>query len=67
MTLRSRKLIGTFALPVWIAVYSLVIMVVGGRYAVGGGMVLEMAFYAMAGIAWLPVAMWIIKWMSKEA
>jgi len=66
MTLRTRKFIGTLAIPLWIAIYALIVMAVGGRFVVGSGLPLELLFYVVAGIGWLPVAMWIITWMSQQ-
>ena len=65
MKLRTRKAIGTFATLVWITVYALVMMAIGGILVIGRGMVLELPFYLIAGLGWLPVEMWIIKWMSR--
>lgn len=65
MTIRVRKFIGTFAMLFWLVFYALVAMAIGGQYIVGKGMLAELAYYVLAGIAWLPVAMLIIRWMSR--
>ncbi|MBL8791872.1 MAG: DUF2842 domain-containing protein [Rhizobiales bacterium] len=65
MNIRTRKFIGTFATFFWIVIYALVAMAIGGEFVVGHGMWIELPFYILAGFAWLPVAMVIIKWMSK--
>lgn len=65
MTIRTRKFIGTFAMLFWLVSYALVVMAVGGQYVVGHGILIELPFYILAGLAWLPVAMIIIRWMSK--
>lgn len=65
MTIRTRKFIGTFAMLFWLVFYALVVMAVGGQYVVGHGLLIELPFYILAGLAWLPVAMIIIRWMSK--
>lgn len=65
MTMRVRKLIGVVLTLLWLIVYALVVMAVGGEFVVGRGMVLELAFYVAAGFAWLPVSMMIIRWMSR--
>jgi Protein of unknown function (DUF2842) len=65
MKLRARKALGTFLTVVWIIVYSLVMMAVGGVLVVGRGMALELPFYIIAGLGWVPVEMWIIKFMSR--
>ena len=65
MKLRSRKLIGTIATVLWLIIYALFMMMIGGLLVLGRGMILELLFYIVGGVAWLPVAMIIIKWMSK--
>lgn len=65
MTIRTRKFIGTFAMLFWLVFYALVVMAVGGQYVVGHGLLIELPFYIVAGVAWLPVAMIVIRWMSK--
>jgi Protein of unknown function (DUF2842) len=65
MKLRARKALGTFLTVVWMIVYSLVMMAVGGILVVGRGMALELPFYIIAGLGWVPVEMWIIRFMSR--
>lgn len=65
MTQRTRKAIGTFAVIVFMTVYALVAMAAGGDLAVGRGLAIELAFYGLAGVLWLPVVMAIIRWMVK--
>lgn len=65
MKLRTRKAIGTALTVVWIAVYCLVVGAVGSIMVLGRGMALELPFYIIAGLGWVPVEMWIIKWMSR--
>jgi Protein of unknown function (DUF2842) len=65
MKLRTRKAIGTMLTVIWLTAYSLVMMAIGGILVLGRGMALELPFYIIAGLGWVPVEMWIIKWMSK--
>jgi Protein of unknown function (DUF2842) len=65
MKLRTRKLIGTISTVVFMSVYALVLMALGGKYVVGNGLLVELPFYILAGLGWLPGAMAIIRWMSK--
>ncbi len=65
MSQRQRKFIGTFATVGFMILYSLVAMAIGGEIAVGRSAVIEIGFYLVAGIAWLPVVMWIIRWMAR--
>lgn len=65
MNIRTRKAIGIIATLLWLTVYALVAMAIGGQYVVGGGLAAELLFYVLAGVAWIPVAMLIIRWMSR--
>jgi hypothetical protein len=65
MRQRTRKAIGTIAVVAFIIVYSLVMMAVGGELAVGRGLVVEILFFAAAGLLWLPVVMAIIRLMVR--
>lgn len=65
MKMRARKAFGTLATVTWLIVYALAAMALGGQFVVGSGVAAELAFYIAAGIAWLPVAMLIISWMSR--
>jgi len=65
MTLRQRKFIGMVAIVAFLIVYCLIAMAIGGMVAVGKPMLIEIGFFIIAGIAWLPVVMMIIRWMSR--
>jgi uncharacterized membrane protein len=65
MRQRTRKAIGTIAVVTFIIAYSLIMMAVGGELAVGRGLAVEVLFYAVAGLLWLPVVMAIIRWMVR--
>jgi membrane protein DedA with SNARE-associated domain len=65
MILRARKAVGTVGFVLWLIIYSLVAMAVGGRFVVGSHMLLELAYFIAAVIPWLIGAMIIIRWMSK--
>ena len=67
MTLRQRKFIGMIAIVAFLIVYCLIAMAIGGMVAVGLPMPLEIGYFVIAGIAWLPVVMIIIRWMSRPA
>ena len=65
LTQRQRKLIGTVATIGFMIAYSLLMMMLGGLFAVGRGVAVELIFYIIAGVLWLPVVMLLIRWMSK--
>ncbi len=67
MTLRQRKFIGMVAIVAFLIVYCLIAMAIGGMVAVGLPLPLEIGFFVLAGIGWLPVVMVIIRWMSRPA
>jgi hypothetical protein len=62
---RARKFVGTFVTVGFLIVYSLVAMAAGGQLVVGRGMAFELPYYIVAGVLWLPVVMWLIKWMAR--
>jgi hypothetical protein len=65
MKMRTRKAIGTVATVLFMIIYALVIGAFGGILVLGKGILLELPFYIVAGLGWLPFVMLIIKWMSK--
>jgi len=65
MRQRTRKAIGTLSVVAFIIAYALVMMAVGGELAVGRGLAVELVFYVVAGLLWLPVVMAIIRWMVR--
>ncbi len=65
MTIRQRKFAGVLATVGFLIVYSLIAMAVGGAFVVGQSKLLEIVYFIIAGIAWLPPAMLIIRWMSR--
>ncbi|MCB1378240.1 MAG: DUF2842 domain-containing protein [Alphaproteobacteria bacterium] len=65
MKQRARKAVGTLATVVFLAVYSLVAMAVGGIFVVGRGLAFELPYYVVAGVLWLPVVMALIRWMAR--
>ena len=64
MKLRARKFVGMLLTLAWVVSYSLVMMAIGGVFILGKGMLAEVGFYLIGGLAWLPVEMAIIRWMS---
>ena len=65
MTQRQRKLVGIILTIIYIPLYSLLAMVLGVRLAVDQGKLVELIYFAVAGTAWLPLEMAIIRWMSR--
>jgi len=67
MPIRTRKLLGTIALLIFIFVYALLAMLAAVVLQVRGlNPLVELAYYAIAGLLWVPPAALIISWMSKS-
>ncbi len=65
MTIRTRKLIGTVVLLVFLAVYALLAMLVAVVLQVSGNKAVELLFYVVGGMAWVVPAAWLVRWMQK--
>jgi hypothetical protein len=60
-----RKLAGTVALLIFLSVYALLAMAVAIMLQVNASKVVELAYYVIAGLAWVIPAGIIVKWMQK--
>lgn len=65
MTIRTRKFVGAIVLVLFLAVYALAAMMVAVVLQVEGSKLAEILYYPIAGLAWLPPAMWLVKWMQR--
>ena len=65
MKIRTRKLLGTIALLLLAAVWSLMGMVVAQTPWLANSGVLQMVFYIVVGMGWVLPAMPLISWMSR--
>ncbi|HRN88470.1 DUF2842 domain-containing protein [Hyphomicrobium sp.] len=65
MTIRQRKFVGALALLAFLAVYALAAMMMAVVLQVNGSKLAEILYYPIAGLAWLPPAMWLVKWMQR--
>lgn len=63
MSPRIRKLVGTVLLLVVLAIYSLLVAVAASAVLTGSNKIVEMIFYAIAGVAWVLPAGYLIRWM----
>lgn len=63
----TRKLIGMIILVTFIGVYSLLVMALGASRLTNSGWAVSLAFYAGAGLLWVPPAGLIIRWMQKPS
>jgi Protein of unknown function (DUF2842) len=65
MKIRQRKFIGIFTTVVVLIIYALVAMAIGGKYVVGMGTLVELPAFIILGIGWLPIVMFLVRWMSR--
>jgi hypothetical protein len=65
MKIRQRKLVGFVATIAFLVVYALIAMAIGGQYVVGYGPAIELPAFILLGVGWVPVAMVLIRWMSR--
>lgn len=65
MTVRTRKLIGTFALVGLLIVYSLLAMRLAVAYVLDQHGAVQTLYFVAAGFAWLPPAMALVRWMQR--
>ena len=65
MTIRTRKLIGAFALIALVSVWSLFAMALAQSVLTDINGFVAAIYYVIAGLGWVLPAMWLIKWMAK--
>ncbi|MHA1552996.1 MAG: DUF2842 domain-containing protein [Alphaproteobacteria bacterium] len=64
MRRRAKKLIGTTLLIVLVPLYALIVAAVAGTRITEQSTIVQVAFYAFFGLAWILPAGAIIKWMA---
>lgn len=65
MTIRTRKFLGTIALLMLVAVWSLLGMAVAQMPWLANSGLLQAIFYVVAGMGWVLPAMPIVSWMVR--
>jgi hypothetical protein len=63
---RTKKLIGTAVTLIWLPVYAVLAMTVGIRVLPHAGTVAQVAYYAIAGMAWIVPIGLMLPWMSRD-
>jgi len=66
MNPRLKKLIGALVMVLFVIVYALLIMALAPRLLAGASKMVEMAFYLVAGLAWVLPLLPLIRWMEKS-
>jgi hypothetical protein len=64
MPIRLRKLIGAIALIVLVVAWALAAMALAQAPAIKANGLLEVVYYVVAGLGWVPLAMPLVRWMS---
>jgi hypothetical protein len=65
MTTRTRKLIGTIALLVGLALYATLAAVIGSGRIAQAPQWVQFAFFLTTGLAWVIPAGLLIRWMQR--
>ncbi|MBI4274242.1 MAG: DUF2842 domain-containing protein [Rhizobiales bacterium] len=65
MLIRTRKLIGTFALFALVVVWSLLAMALAQSVLVSTTGWIAALYYVVAGLGWVLPAMPLVRWMSR--
>jgi len=65
MRVRTRKLIGTVVLLAFVAVYVLAVASIGAGRITTAPPLAQLAFFLVAGLAWVLPAGLLIRWMQR--
>jgi hypothetical protein len=65
MPIRLRKLIGAIALIVLVVAWALVAMAVAQFPVIRGNGLIEVIYYVVAGLGWVPPGMLLVRWMIR--
>ena len=63
---RTRKLIGTIALLLFLAVYASVAVIIGSNRVALAPQWVQFAFFLTTGLAWVITAGLLIRWMQRS-
>jgi Protein of unknown function (DUF2842) len=65
MSIRTRKLIGTFGLLLLVTVWSLLAMALAQSVLTDIDGLVAAIYYVIAGLGWVLPAMLLVKWMAR--
>jgi hypothetical protein len=65
MSIRTRKLIGAFALLALVTLWSLIAMALAQSVLTDINGFIATIYYVVAGLGWVLPAMLLVKWMAK--
>lgn len=66
MSTRTRKLIGTIAILLFVISYALVVMAIAQPVLKDANGLTQLLFYLLAGMAWILPVMPLISWMERK-
>jgi uncharacterized membrane protein YuzA (DUF378 family) len=66
MTPRAKKFIGTILMLLFVLFYILLVAGLAPRILGSQNKLAELAFYVVAGLAWIVPLMPLVKWMEKR-
>ena len=65
MTARTRKLIGTVALLIFLMLYAWIAAAIGSGRITEAHWILQLAYFLVAGLLWVLPAAILIRWMQQ--
>lgn len=65
MGIRSRKLVGTVALTLFLIVYCLIAMSIGAGRVTEASTVVQVLYFLVAGLLWVVPAGVLVRWMQR--
>lgn len=66
MTRRAKKLVGTVAILIFVVCYALVVMALAQPILRDASMPGQLAFYVVAGMAWIVPILPLVAWMERR-
>ncbi len=67
MSRRTRKLVGTILMLLFVVLYAFLVTALAAPILLNASKLVQAIFYAIAGLAWAPPLMLLIRWMEGGA
>jgi Protein of unknown function (DUF2842) len=64
MSRRMRKFSGTFLMLAFVVLYALIVTAIAAPILTNASKIVQAVFYLIAGLAWAPPLMLLIRWME---
>jgi Protein of unknown function (DUF2842) len=64
MSRRMRKFVGTFLMLAFVVLYALIVTAIAAPILTNASKIIQAVFYLVAGLAWAPPLMLLIRWME---